>query len=108
MDRYAALTPESVAFMRGLLERYGSFCLGVPHNVAGILYSIRLTRELPTLVLMKNSNSEPRDRTSRDFWNRVGVDAFMTRSVWLKGSPPPIVLLSRVAPRPPPSCCWFP
>lgn len=81
VDRHAALTPESVSFMRGLLERHGSFCLGVPHNVAGILFSIRLTRELPTLVLMKNSNSEARDRTSLDFARRVGVDAFMTRSV---------------------------
>jgi lauroyl/myristoyl acyltransferase len=30
---------------------------------------------------MKNSNSEARDRTSLDFARRVGVDAFMTRSV---------------------------
>ena len=54
--------------------------MATPHNVGGILASVAFGRTFLSRVLLRNSTSEARDRMVMDLFERLEVDAYLTRS----------------------------
>jgi lauroyl/myristoyl acyltransferase len=79
------LPEEATRTIRDLLDRHGGLLITVPHNVGGFLTSVRLAREIPTRVLARNSTSERRDRLMMEFFERLQIDVYLTRSTHVAG-----------------------
>lgn len=75
----ARLDPPDSALLQGLLERYGGVVGAVTHNPGSIFSSIRVSHELPTLLISRNSSSVRRTRIALDFYEKMEVRVLMVR-----------------------------
>jgi lauroyl/myristoyl acyltransferase len=85
LEEWVHLPQPALERIDRLRTRSRGLMIAVPHNVGGILGSARLARELPTMVLARNSTSAGRDRMMVELFERLGVEILLTRSTHVAG-----------------------
>ncbi|MHC4392427.1 MAG: LpxL/LpxP family acyltransferase [Planctomycetota bacterium] len=62
-----------------LAKEHGGVVIAVPHNIGGVFASIRLSADMPTVVVAKNQKYKDNERIAKDVFARIGVDAMLVR-----------------------------
>jgi lauroyl/myristoyl acyltransferase len=80
VDRRVEIPPEVAAIGNEQLSKGRGLVVAVPHNTGGILTTVGFARAFPSRVLLRNSTSPQRDQMMMDLFERLDVDAYLTRN----------------------------